>query len=201
MTTSDYILDLALIGIVFLQIRGRRLSARSLLLPIVIVAIVAKDYLHSIPTAGNDLILIAGCTALGIALGAGAAVWTRLHRGADGTLIAKAGWIAATLWVLGVGCRFAFQEYATHGGGAAIARFSAHHGITTMEAWVTALVLMALGEAVTRTAVLGARAFGPARLRGARVTPAPTRHTAAVRPTPHTAAVRPTMMNAGEQTY
>lgn len=33
MTFSDYLLDLALIGVVFLQIRGRRLTLRSLLLP------------------------------------------------------------------------------------------------------------------------------------------------------------------------
>ena len=55
------------------------------------------------------------------------------------------------LWVLGIGFRLAFQEYATHGGASAIARFSAHHAITTGSAWVAAFVLMALGEVLART--------------------------------------------------
>lgn len=47
MTLTDYVLDLALIGIVFLQIRGRQLTARSLLLPVGITLWVARTYLHS----------------------------------------------------------------------------------------------------------------------------------------------------------
>lgn len=179
MTFSDYLLDLALIGIVFLQIRGRRLTVRSLLIPVGITAVVAKSYLTSVPTSGNDLILVAVCAAAGIALGAGAGFLTRVTTEADGHPLAKAGWAAATLWVVGVGCRFAFQEYATHGGGGSIARFSAHHGITTMQAWVAALILMAIGEALTRTAVLGVRAFRPS-LRPDR---------------------RPAMIGVGERTY
>lgn len=159
MTFSDYILDLALIGIVFLQIRGRRLTARSLLLPIAIVAYVASQYLKAIPTAGNDLWLIGICTAVGIALGAGAGLTTRVRTGDAGEILAKAGATAAVLWVLGVGFRFAFQLYATHGGEGTIARFSAHHAITTSTAWVDALVLMALCEALARTFVLAGRAY------------------------------------------
>lgn len=160
MALTDYIIDLALIGIVVLQIRGRRLTARSLLLPVMLVAWAAKTYLHSIPTAGNDLVLVAGCAAVGVTLGAGAGLWTRVEPGPDGSPVAKAGVAAAVLWVLGVGFRFAFQLYATHGGGGAIARFSAAHAIG-MQAWVAALVLMAIGEALARTAVLAARAYRP----------------------------------------
>ena len=181
MTLSDYIIDLALIGVVLLQIRGRRLTARSLLLPVGLTAWAAHTYLHSVPTAGNDLVLVAGCAAVGILLGAGAGLLTKVTTGPDGSLLAKAGWAAAVLWVLGVGFRFAFQEFASHGGAATIARFSSAHAITTGQAWVAALVLMAIAEALTRTAVLAGRAYLPLR----------SQH----------AGLRPTMMAVGEHTY
>jgi hypothetical protein len=159
MTITDYILDIALIAIVVLQVRGRRLTPRSMLLPLGIVAWVVSHYLHGIPTAGNDLVLVAACTALGALLGAGSALFTSVRRDGDGFPVAKAGFVAGALWVAGVGARFAFQLYATHGGGAALGRFSAAHDITSGEAWVAALILMAMAEVVSRTAVLAWRAY------------------------------------------
>jgi hypothetical protein len=169
MTTSDYIIDLALIGVVFLQIRGRRLTARALFLPVALVAWAASQFLKSIPTAGNDLVLIAACTAAGLLLGGLSGMLTRVEMGEDGHVWAKAGLAAAVLWVLGVGFRFAFQLFATHGGGLSIVRFSIEHSITTNQAWVAALVLMAIMEALARTAVLAWRAF----VLGAASRPAP----------------------------
>jgi hypothetical protein len=61
--------------------------------------------------------------------------------------------------VVGVGSRLAFQLYATHGGAPSIARFSAAHHITSGEAWVATLIVMALTEVVGRSAVLAARAW------------------------------------------
>jgi hypothetical protein len=158
MTTSDYILDIALIGLVFLQVRGRRLSLRMLAIPVGIVIYVATKYLHGVPTAGNDVLLVVLGAGVGISLGIACGFATRLHASADG-VIAKAGILAAVLWVAGVGTRLAFQLYATHGGGAAIERFSVAHHITSNQAWVATLILMALGEAIARTAVLTARAY------------------------------------------
>lgn len=160
MTTTDYILDLALIGIVFLQLRGRRLSVRSLLIPIAIVLYAAHEYLKGIPTSGNSLLLVFVCAALGLALGVGAGVFTKVFHREDGSVFARAGIVAAILWVVGVGTRFGFQMYASHGGGATVARFSADHHIS-MEAWTAALILMAFGEVLARTAIIGWRAFGP----------------------------------------
>ena len=157
MTLTEYILDIGLIAVVFLQIRGRRLTLRTLLLPVAICGWAMANYLHGIPTAGNDLALVALATSLGIALGGLSGHFTRVTADTDGVPIAKAGVLAAILWVTGVGTRFAFQLYATHGGAGAIGRFSAAHAITTSEAWVAALILMALGEALTRTAVVAYR--------------------------------------------
>lgn len=158
MTFTDYLLDLVLIGIVVLQIRGRRLTPRSQILPFLIVGYVATQYLHGIPTAGNDLILVAGCTVVGAVLGALCGMFTKVERRGDGNVYAKAGIAAAVLWVLGVGARFAFQLYATHGGGASIGRWSAAHSITSSNAWTAALILMALGEVVFRSGIIAWRA-------------------------------------------
>lgn len=159
MTLTDYFIDIALIAVVILQVRGRRLTARSLLLPVVLVGWAAASYLHGIPTAGNDLVLVIAGTAAGTLLGSLCGLFTMVKPGRDGRPFAKAGALAGILWVLGVGTRFAFQLYAAHGGGAAIGHFSAAHSITTGEAWVSALVLMAMGEALARTGVLALRAY------------------------------------------
>jgi hypothetical protein len=158
MTFTDYLIDISLIGIVLLQVRGRRLSTRELLLPVGIVAFVAYTYLRNIPTAGNELVLVIGCAALGALLGALAGRFTSVTAGPDGVPFAKAGLAAAALWILGTGGRLAFQVWATHGGGSAIERFSLAHSITSVSAWTSALILMALSEAVVRTGILGWRA-------------------------------------------
>lgn len=159
MTFTDYLLDISLIGFVLLQVRSRKITLHSLLPPILISAWAIANYFHGVPTAGNDLVLVGLATGLGITFGALAALYTKVTTGPDGVPYAKAGVVAAVLWIVGVGTRFAFQLYASHGGAGAIARFSASHSITTGNAWVAALLLMALGEAVIRTAVVAYRGY------------------------------------------
>lgn len=154
MTLTEYLINFALIGIVVLQVRGRRLTVRSLVLPLVLTAVAADNFLRSIPTAGNDLVLEVGLALAGAALGVLAAAFTNIGQDGNGIAVARAGVAAATLWVLGVGSRLAFSLYAQHGGAPAIARFSAAHHITTGQAWAAAFVLMALTEVVTRTGVI-----------------------------------------------
>jgi hypothetical protein len=156
MTTTDYLLSAALILIVVRQLRGRRLAGVSLYLPLAIVAYVAVNYLHGIPTTGNDLALIGGCLAAGLLLGVLCGIYTLVYPDAGGVPYARATGIAAALWVLGVSGRLVFAYYAEHGGGPSIARFSLHHALTP-QAWSTAFVLMALAEVVSRTAVLVVR--------------------------------------------
>ena len=116
------------------------------------------NYLKTIPTAGNDLFLIVGLMAVGATLGSLAGLFTSVRPDSSGTPVAKAGALAAILWVLGVGSRFAFQLYVSHGGFPAVARFSATHDITSGAAWTAALVLMALTEVVCRHAIIVFRA-------------------------------------------
>ena len=158
MTITDYAIDIALIGLVAFQIHGMRLTRRALVLPLAIVGIVAMNYLKTIPTAGNDLFLIAGLVAIGATLGSLAGLFTSVRRDSSGTPVAKAGTLAAILWVLGVGSRFAFQLYVSHGGLPAVGRFGATHDITSGAAWTAALILMALTEVLCRHAIIVVRA-------------------------------------------
>jgi hypothetical protein len=170
MTFTDYLLNAAIIALVLFQIRGRRLGPRTLILPIAVVAVVAASYLRTIPTAGGDLPLILAGAGAGLALGAGCGLATAVYRRSDGVVMARAGLVAAVLWVAGVGARLAFALYAMHGGARAIGDFSVAHQITSGQAWVDCLVLMALIEVLSRSAVLaakylatGARPFGAGR--------------------------------------
>ncbi|SEM34929.1 hypothetical protein [Streptacidiphilus jiangxiensis] len=162
MSLTDWLIDLALIGLVVLQLRGRRLTLRTLLLPVALVGWAGVQYLHAIPTGGGDLELIVPATLLGLALGVGAGVLSRVHRTAEGAVVVRATIAAAVLWVVGVGCRLAFQVYATHGGGPAIGRFSVEHHLDP-GAWTAAILLMAFGEVIARTAIVGWRALGTRR--------------------------------------
>lgn len=156
MSITDYLVNGLLVGLVILQVRGRRLTARALVLPVAIVAWAAYEYLDAVPTRGNDLLLILLGAGTGLVLGAGAGVTTRVF-GRDGRPYAKATPLAAALWVLGVGSRLVFEIYTSHGGQAAVGRFSASHQITSASAWVDCLVLMALVEVVSRTGVIAVK--------------------------------------------
>jgi hypothetical protein len=160
MTTTDYIINIALIALVILQIRGSRLDMRTLIRPVVLVAAAAAYYLHGFPTGGNDLVLYVILGGLGLILGVACGATTRVWHADDGFAYAKAGVIAAAFWVIGIGSRLAFEEFVSHGGGPDVVRFSVTHDITSQNAWVAGLVLMALTEVIARLVAI--------RVRGAR---------------------------------
>ena len=153
MTLTDYLINIALIALVILQIRGSRLDLRTAIRPVILVAVAAVYYLRAFPTAGNDVILYA-------VLGVGCAATTRVWRASDGNGYAKAGVIAAALWIIGIGSRLGFEEHWSHGGTHAIVNFSIAHDITSQNAWIAGLILMALAEVIARLVVI--------RIRGAR---------------------------------
>ncbi len=169
MTTTDYIIDIALIGLVLQQVRGGRINARSLLVTLGIVAYLGFTNLKGTPTGGIDLLLVFGLGAVGVILGALAGRFTSVTRDPAGRTIAKAGVVAAALWILGMGSRLAFQLFAAHGGAAAIERFNAGHDITSIGAWTSAVILLTLCEAVTRTGVVARRTYAQRRALGVEV--------------------------------
>jgi hypothetical protein len=156
MTITDYLLNACLIGLVVLQIKGHRVTVVRLLVPVVLTIWGASQFLHSIPTAGNDLVLEATLASLGALLGVLAGAATAIRRDGDGA-IARAGGIAAILWVLGIGARVGFSVWVAHGGQPAVASFSATAHITTGAAWAAGFIVMAMTEVVARTATLYAR--------------------------------------------
>jgi hypothetical protein len=156
MKTTDYLINAVFVLIVVRQARERELDRRSVIVPLAIVAYVAQLYVHSIPTAGNDLVLIAALGTVGLTLGVASGFATRVRAGENGLAVARVGWIAGGLLITGIGSRMVFAFALSHGARHAVASFSYVHQIGAA-AWPVALVLMALLEVVTRITIVQLR--------------------------------------------
>ncbi|MCA1222880.1 hypothetical protein [Streptomyces sp. 8L] len=157
MTLTDWIIDILLLLIVFRQLREERLTARTIILPLAIIGWTCVSYLDHFPTAGNDVALAAVFAGVGVAFGLAGGLLTRVrHAGGHVRIKATAG--AAALWVVSMGFRLAFAVWSSHPSGAAhVGHFSAAHDITSGQAWVVALVLMAFGEVIVRLGTIVVR--------------------------------------------
>jgi len=160
MTTTDYLIDSALILLVLLQIKERPLTTKQLLRPVILLGVAVISYLHGIPTAGNDLVLAGALILLGGAIGVASGQTVVIRRGPAGEALVRAGWLSGFFWVLGMGSRMAFLVWISHGGSSTIGQFSAQHSITSGEAWTVALLGMAAAEVLGRTVVLALRSRG-----------------------------------------
>ncbi len=157
MTFTDYLIDSALVLLVLFQIKERTLTTKSLVRPLVIVGIAVANYLHGIPTAGNDLVLLAVLALVGLSIGVASGQTVIMRRDANREVLARAGWLSGIFWVLGMGSRFAFLIWVNNGGSATIGHFSSTHSITGGEAWTVALLAMAVFEVCGRTLVQAVR--------------------------------------------
>jgi hypothetical protein len=155
MTTSDYLINAVFVLVVLRQARERRLDVRSFVVPLVVVLFVAHQYVHSLPTAGNDLVLIALLTTVGLSLGLLCGFATHVRIG-DGVALARVGWLAGSLLVVGICSRMAFAFALGHGAEPAVRGFSIAHHIGAA-AWPVALVSMALCEVTARLVVVQMR--------------------------------------------
>jgi hypothetical protein len=150
MTITDWVIDIALVLIVFRQLREEKLTARTILLPLALIAWAGFTYLRAIPTAGHDLVLIGMLTVVGIVFGLAGGLLTRVRYSA-GNVYIKATASAAALWVISMGFRMGFAIWSSYGSGVShLTSFSAAHDITSGQAWVTALVFMAFAEVIVR---------------------------------------------------
>ena len=157
MTTTDYLIDSVLVLLVLLQIKERPLTTHALVRPLIVVSVAVVTYLQGIPTAGNDLVLVGTLALLGLAIGVASGQTVLMRRGSDGDVLARSGWASGIFWVLGMGSRFAFAVWISHGGAATIGQFSAQHAITSGEAWTAALLAMAVFEVCGRSLVQATR--------------------------------------------
>ena len=163
MTTTDYLINAGFVLLVLRQSRERELDRRSWLVPLALVAFVAHLYVHTIPTAGNDLLLIGSLGLVGLSLGIASGLATHVRAGEHDHALARVGWIAGVLLVAGIGSRMVFVFAVSHGLRHTVADFSLSHQISAA-AWPVALVLMALLEVATRTVIVqlrGRRAMAP----------------------------------------
>ena len=119
-TNSAYLINAILVLLVVRQIREHRLDLRILAVPVLAVGAAAILFLHSVPVRGNDIPLELICVSAGAVMGGLAGLATYLRRGSDGRGLGRAGWLAASLWITGVGARMAFVFVATHGAGPAM---------------------------------------------------------------------------------
>jgi hypothetical protein len=160
MTTTDYLIDSALVLLVLLQIKERPLTLKQLLRPVIILSVAVFSYLHGVPTGGNDLVLAGVFILLGGAIGIASGQTVKVRRGESGEPLIRAGWLSGFFWVLGMGSRMALLVWISNGGSATLAHFSAQHSITSSEAWTVALLGMAAAEVLGRTALLAIRTHG-----------------------------------------
>jgi hypothetical protein len=183
-SVTDYVIDILLILVIFRQVRPHELTPRAALLPLALLAAAGIIYLRPVTLGGNDLPLILILAAAGIVLGALSGLADRIWP-EQGRLLFRATAISVIVWVVGMGFRFWFAYYAYHGGGPAVARFSASHDITGAGIWTLALVLMAFGQVLARLAVLQVRRVRATSLLAA------ARHRQAVAPESHSGWVTP----------
>jgi hypothetical protein len=155
MTPLDYITDSALVLLVIIQMKERVLTNKTLLRPILILAIAVFSYFKTFPTQGNDLPLILAISSIGAALGVLSGLTVSMRRNPEGLATARAGIASAVFWVLGMGSRFAFAVWAASASGAVhITHFSVQHHVTSGQAFTVALLGMAVCEVLGRTLVL-----------------------------------------------
>jgi hypothetical protein len=156
MTITDYLINAVFVLVVLSQARERELDRRSFIIPLAVVAYVARMYVHSIPTSGNDLVLIAALGTVGLTLGITSGLATHVRAGENGLVVARVGWLAGALLIAGISSRMVFVFAIHHGARHAVVSFSLAHHIGAA-AWPVALVLMALLEVGTRIAIVQLR--------------------------------------------
>ena len=152
MSTTQWILNLGLLGWVLLRNLGSKPVTRATFaVPLLIVAVAAAVFLTDIPTIGNDVPLEVLGAAAGAALGVAATGLTRIRRTGSGAVI-TAGAAFAALWITVIGGRIAFAQCATGPGGRAVGEFSMQHHSPAPTPGPQRFVLMALTMVLARAA-------------------------------------------------
>jgi hypothetical protein len=161
MTTLDYLLGFSALAVILWCMRRHELTDRRLRRPAIIAAVICLLFLHGVPTAGADGVLVAAGILAGAACGVVGALATRLSRdAATGAVFATGSPLAVGVTAAAFAGRMAFAFAATHGLAPAIARFSGQVGIHSEQAWVASLILMVVSDLVVRALILWQRREG-----------------------------------------
>ncbi|MGZ4314145.1 MAG: hypothetical protein ACXVR1_18780, partial [Solirubrobacteraceae bacterium] len=84
MSTTDYLIDSALVLLVLLQIKERTLTTQTIVRPIIILGVAVANYFHGLPTSGNDLVLVSALALTGATIGIASGLAVLMRRGDDG---------------------------------------------------------------------------------------------------------------------
>ena len=157
MPASARIINLVVLGVVLETDLGRRrITWFRLARPLLAAGAVIAYYLISTPMVarGGGVVFELTLAALGIILGVAAGMIFRVYRGADGSPCNQAGIAYAALWIVVVSTRIGFAYATSHSRYLQVWLFT-HH--ITADAVTDALIVMAVGMLVSRTALLRLR--------------------------------------------
>jgi hypothetical protein len=99
------------------------------------------------------LLIVVGAI-FGVVSGLSTKVWSD----SEARVWCRAGVLAASAWVLGMGIRFGFDVWANSSSGTrSLIRFSVHHSITGANAYSTGFFMMALAQVAFRVGILQVR--------------------------------------------
>src|ERR1700751_4235868 len=114
MPASVWIINLGVLAAVLQADLGyRKITARRLLRPVIIAAVVAAFWVKGASGSGNALWLELAAVGAGILLGLVASALMRVSVNPDGSAYSRAGVRYAVLWVAVVGARLWF-DYGSH---------------------------------------------------------------------------------------
>jgi hypothetical protein len=173
MSSSVWIINLVVLGVVLEADVGRRkITWFRLARPVIVAGAIVIYYLTKTPVAtrSGGLAFELALAALGIVLGLAAGLMFRVFRD-QGIPWSQAGIAYALLWIVVIGARIGFAEATSHSHSLQV-WLGTHH--ITADAVTDALIFMAVGMLLTRTATL--------RLRAAALPAAPNRRAAGPAP-------------------
>jgi hypothetical protein len=160
MSTADYITYIGLFVFVLATQLGRRqVSARKLVMPLVLVGAIGAKYLVHLPAGSMGHLLEAGGLLAGLIFGfASIAVVKVSADPATGRPYTTAGWGYAAVWTVALAGRMAFAYGSAHWFTAPLAAFSAANHVPGT-AYAAAFVLMVLAMIAVRSTAVALRSY------------------------------------------
>ncbi|MFE1755090.1 hypothetical protein [Streptomyces anandii] len=135
----------------------RKVTNMRMLRSILAVAIVIALFVHSLPTAGNDVSLQLVGIGAGAICGLIAGALLPAHRDDSGQIYTTGGVGYAVLWIVLSSARVLFAYGTEHWFPQGIIKFSIDYKLSGQDVYANAFVFMSLAMVLARTGVLLAR--------------------------------------------
>ena len=158
MHTADYITYIGLFVFVLATQLGRRqVTARKLVMPLVLVGGIGARYLVHLPAGSVSHLLELGGLIVGVVFGLASIALVKVSADpASGRPHTSAGFGYAAVWTVALAGRMAFAYGSTHWFASPLAAFSIAHQVPGA-AYAAAFVLMVLAMIAVRSAAIAIR--------------------------------------------